>query len=217
MMRAVIFDLDGVLFDSEPVHRKAWLNVLKETGRSFTENDLLPWTGLPCMEMSKELAAQIDYEKPWEDLYHKKEERYKKLITEKTPLFPGLREAMAELKKKYRLGYATSTIGETVRLLFEIAEVTAIFEDGVVFEEVTHTKPHPETYQKASLKLGLPAFECIAVEDSIAGVEAAKRAGLYTLGVCTTFNRKELARADRIFETTLDACTWLLENGHNPS
>jgi HAD superfamily hydrolase (TIGR01509 family) len=210
MIRAVIFDLDGVLFDSEPVHREAWMSVLKETGRPFTEEDLLPWTGLPCMDMSKELASQINYEKPWEELYHKKEERYKRLITEKNPLFPGLRDALEKLKQRYRLGYATSTIGETVRLLFDIAELNAIFEDGVVFEEVGHTKPHPETYQKAVSKLGLPADACVAVEDSIAGVESAKKAGLYTLGVCTTFSREELARADRAFESTIDACRWLL-------
>ncbi len=213
MIRAVIFDLDGVLFDSEPVHRKAWLSVLKETGHPFTEKDLLPWTGLPCMDMSKELATQIGYEKPWEDLYHKKEGRYKQLITENNPFFPGLRDALEELKKKYRLGYATSTIGETVRILFDIAELTTIFEDGVVFEEVAHTKPHPETYQKAVSKLGLLSEKCAAVEDSIAGVESAKKAGLYTIGVCTTFSREELARADRTFETTLEACRWLLDGG----
>lgn len=210
-MKAIIFDVDGVLFHSEPLHRKAWLHTLRSYGYQFSEQDLMKWTGIPCRTMSMQLAETLEPPRPWQDLYNRKEATYKELVQQDPPFHSELEDILRNLAETYTLAYATSTLREMTELLFRLAGITDVFSDGVTLEDVEHPKPHPETYERTREKLGLPAEECWVIEDSVAGVAAAKAAGMVTIGVTTTFSQAELDAADYLFDTTQDACRWLLD------
>ena len=184
-MRALIFDMDGVLVDSEPLWRFAERQIFAEVGLELTDADcestmgmrsdeviehwyrLSPWEGATCTEMEAQL-----------------EERMRELITEQATAMPGVEESIAMARAEgLALGLATSSappLIEAVLTKLGLGDAFAIAHSAID-EELG--KPHPAVFLTTARLLGIEPSECVAIEDSIAGVRAGKAAGMRVIAV----------------------------------
>ena len=192
--RAVIFDMDGVLIDSYRAHLEAWQRLGENLGRPVTEEAFVQTFGRVNREIFRHLwgdaftDAEIDRWGDW------KEQAYREIILKRFPGMDGAADLLDALKAAgFALAIGSSGPPENVAAALVGLRREAIFDAIVHGREVTHGKPHPEVFLKAAEKLGLEPRACAVVEDSLAGLEAAQRAGATPIGITGTFPRERLA------------------------
>ncbi|WP_133129296.1 HAD family hydrolase [Legionella yabuuchiae] len=218
MLEAVIFDFDGVILDSEPLHYEACCMSLKTLGLSITYSEYMAdYLGLSDKEMFPQLLmSQGHYLSPKEinSLIDKKIESYAYLINSrnKLPFIPGVEQFITNLhQKSIKIAICTgSTKTELLPVLerFKSGNLTHYFDVIVTSEEVQYGKPSPEGYLLTINRLGVSPKHCQAFEDSPYGIDAAKKAGLKVTALATTHNKHELNGADNVisnFEELLTA------------
>lgn len=180
MIKAIIFDMDGTLIDSEPFYQKILLKCMQEQGVPVCAEDLLPLAGANSRQFSEFLDARIEgyisreaFNKIEQDYYKENPIDFTKL------LFHHVHETLSGLKDKgYRLVLASSSKKSEIENVLKQCSLNDYFEfflSGDMFKE---SKPNPEIYLVCIKKLGLSSEECIAIEDSEYGIAAAKGAGL---------------------------------------
>ena len=185
MIKAFIFDLDGVLTDTAEYHYLAWKRLAEEEGIVFTRSDNEKLRGVSRRASLKLIlkGREITEEK-MQEMMDRKNGYYRdyiKTVSEKD-LLPGALELLDRLKdKNYRLALASASKNapEVVERL-GIAHNFEVIADG---NSVEKTKPAPDLFLYVSEKMNLPPAECLVVEDAEAGVEAAKAAGMTTIGI----------------------------------
>lgn len=176
---SVLFDFDGVLADTEPLHFRCWSEVLSGFGVE------LPWDyyAANCIGTSEHDTLQafttlaeppIVFDALWAQ-YPRKKELFRGLIAEGVPMEPGVRELVAELAGKYRLAVVSSSNRREVEPALEVTGVRGYFEALVCGSEVARLKPAPDPYLRAAELLG--SLRPLVVEDSAAGVASAVAAG----------------------------------------
>jgi HAD superfamily hydrolase (TIGR01509 family) len=178
-IKAIIFDMDGVILDSETISDKTWMIAQDEMDLTTDKDFLNMCRGSNRNDTLKLLrdifGADFDSEaflKRTSELFHMIEEQ------DGIPLLPYAKEILEYLKPKYRLALASSTNGPTVARQLTTAGVIDFFETRTTGEMVEHSKPDPEIYLMACRSLGLEPGECVAVEDSPNGIKSAAKAGL---------------------------------------
>ena len=209
--RGVVFDLDGVVADSEPLHVQAWVEVLGALGVSLAalgEARLRSWVGVPDTDIVAGLVREHALPLAAGELLARKRSAYRRLIPRALTAFPGVGEALA-CWGGVPLGMATATARREAELMLDTLGLRRVFRVLVAGDEVARPKPAPDGYRLAVERLGLAPQDCVAVEDAPHGVQAAKEAGLAVLGVLTSFAPQALAAADRLFPTVLEAVQWL--------
>jgi HAD superfamily hydrolase (TIGR01509 family) len=209
--RGVVFDLDGVLADSEPLHVKAWVRVLGGLGVSpeqIGEQTLAAWVGVPDVHMVGGVVERFGLQRTPEELLADKRAAYRELIPEALSCFPGVVEELAGWDGA-PLGIATATPRREAELMLLTLGLSGRFRVLVPGDEVERPKPAPDCYLQAASRLGLDPARCAAVEDAPHGVRAARAAGLHVLGVTTSFPRERLDEAHRVFATVPEAIRWL--------
>lgn len=178
-IKAVIFDMDGVILDSETICDVVWEMAAREKGlersnevinlcRGTNKNDTI-------LILKDFYGADFDAEyflNRSSELFHEVE------FSKGIPLMPYAKEALEQLQKKYRIALASSTRGPTVRRQLGAHNLLEFFETMTTGEMVEHSKPDPEIYLMACKSLGLNPAECIAVEDSFNGIKSAHAAGM---------------------------------------
>lgn len=203
--RAILFDMDGVLIDSEPVHERAIVALSAELGDPITDHDLLfSFKGAPEKSMAAKLlelypSTPLDAEK----IIRRKVDLYASLFPEVT-LIPGAREfVIASHNAGRRHGLTTSASRSTRQLTFETFGFAPFFDAIVTGEDITRGKPDPEPYLLTAEKLGVAPRQCLVIEDSINGVKSGKAAGCTVIALTTTFPRESLleAGADRLIDS----------------
>jgi HAD superfamily hydrolase (TIGR01509 family) len=196
MLRAIIFDLDGVIIDSEALHNAAVAAALAEFGVSLPQGIFEEFTGTPD-EVFLDHASQayLGGSVPSATLLASKQRIY--LQTEdKVQAIPGAVEFLRSVRPHVAAtALVTSSLRHNQELAFDRFGLAGCFDAVVTAEDVTHTKPHPEPYLTAVVRLGLPADECLVIEDSLHGVAAARAAGCRTLGLATSYSVEALAAA----------------------
>ena len=192
--QAVIFDMDGVLIDSYRAHLEAWQRLGEKLGRPITEDVFVPTFGRVNREIFHHLwgdaftDAEIDRWGQW------KEQAYREIILKNFPAVEGAAELLDALKGAgFALAIGSSGPPENVAAALLGLGRATVFDAIVNGREVTYGKPHPEVFLKAAQKLGLEPRACAVVEDSLAGLEAAARAGMTPIGLTGTFPRERLA------------------------
>jgi beta-phosphoglucomutase len=186
-LKAIIFDLDGVIVDTAKYHYLAWKRLAKELGYDLTEHDnelLKGVSRIRSLEIILELAGLEKSVEEMEEMATRKNEWFKDYINEVRPeeIFEGIPELIKAIKsdnKKIALASSSKNAQRVIELL-EIADVFDAVVDGTM---ITHTKPDPEIFLLAAKKLQLSPDECIVIEDAEAGVEAALAAGMKCIGV----------------------------------
>ena len=185
MLRAFIFDLDGVLTDTAEYHYRAWKRVADEAGLPFTRDDNEHLRGVSRREsLLLILKGRPDPEEKIQAMMARKNNYYLEFIKEISPrdLLPGAQELLEELRAndyKTALGSASKNAREVVERLGIDSLLDAI-SDGY---SVERQKPAPDLFLHAAAQLGLPPNACVVVEDAAAGIEAAKAGGFRSIGL----------------------------------
>lgn len=196
---AVLWDLDGVLVDTSRYHFESWRRVMSECGKDLSEKEFRASFGQRNLEILRHWIPGLS-EPEMERLSERKEHYFRELLPERIPLMPGAVRLVTELADAgVPQAVATSTPRSN---LDEILPRLALpLTESVAAEDVSHGKPDPEVFLKAAEKLGVAADRCLVVEDAVAGVEAARRAGMACLGVASTWPAAQLTGADEVVDS----------------
>ncbi len=183
MIEAVIFDLDGVLLDSEQVWDEAREQLAKERGGRWHGNAQRDMMGMSSLEWSRYMHDVIGLPEPPEEISREVVERMAKLYREHLPVIPGAREAVERLAARWPLGLASSSNRELIDLALELLGVQQLFKATVSSEEVARGKPAPDVYLEAARRLGVDPTHAAAIEDSENGIRAAKAAEMRVIAI----------------------------------
>jgi len=180
-MRAVIFDLDGVLVDSEQVWDESRKDVVAEHGGEWTDSATTDMLGMSSKEWPVYLIEHLGVPLSVEAINAAVVDAMLREYREHLPLLPGAREAVARMADAFTLGLASSSNRPIIDVVLHEMGVTERFKATVSSEEVARGKPAPDVYQEALRRLG--ATTATAIEDSDAGLRSAHAAGLYVIAI----------------------------------
>jgi HAD superfamily hydrolase (TIGR01509 family) len=183
VIEAVVFDLDGVLLDSEQVWDEVREQLVKERGGRWHERAQAEMMGMSSVEWSRYMHDELGVPEPPEEIsaevVRRLEDRYRREL----PLIDGAREAVGRLAARWPLGLASSSNRELIDLVLELSGLAPFFRVTVSSEEVPRGKPAPDVYLEAARGLGVPPARCAAVEDSRNGIRSAKAAGMKVIAI----------------------------------
>jgi HAD superfamily hydrolase (TIGR01509 family) len=206
---AVVFDLDGVLLDSEQVWDDAREQLAKERGGRWHGRAQRDMMGMSSTEWSRYMHETIGLPEPPEEINREVVERLSAIYREHLPVLPGAREAVERLAARWPLGLASSSNRELIDLTLELLGVAHLFAATVSSEEVARGKPAPDVYLEAVRRLEVDPARAAAVEDSQNGILAAKAARMRVLAIPNRHfppDGDALAHADLVLDS-LDGLT----------
>lgn len=202
MIKTVIFDMDGVLVDTEPLHQNAFFQHFAELGLTVSTEKYATFLGASTRNMYQQLRAEFGLTEDVETLMSRKREFFGKAFDESTELelLPGARELVLDLHRAgMPLQLASSASKETIRRVFKRFDLYPYFDNLVSGEDFPQSKPHPALFLHAAQLAGEPPYECLVIEDSANGVTAAKAAGMYCIGYSSEHSSgQDLHHADQI-------------------
>lgn len=207
--RAFIFDMDGVIYDSEPIHAKAKKQVLAEFGITISDERLATFVG----RSSRDFYGIIVEENPqcplsWQELANKKHDLYRKMLTDDkdVKIMPGVRELLERIKQAgYPIGLGSSSTMEMIELVLGRFGLKDYFSVLISGNDLPRSKPDPLIFLTVAEKMGVSPDICTVIEDAEAGVAAAKAAGMYCIGYRNpNSGPQDLSRADRIVDSHND-------------
>ena len=192
----VIFDMDGVLVDSAAAHLHAWQKLGTEIGTPFSEEFFRRTFGQRNASIIPQWLSQVPPPRLAE-LDARKESLYRQFVREgSVRVFRRIPELLIDLRELgARLAVASSGPRENVELLIEVIGAGSAIDATVASEDVREGKPHPEAFLTAAQRLRVAPARCAVVEDSVHGIEAAKRAGMLAVAVLTSTAREQLTAA----------------------
>jgi HAD superfamily hydrolase (TIGR01509 family) len=180
---AVVFDLDGVLVDSEQVWDNAREELAREHGGRWHDGAQRDMMGMSSTEWSRYMHETIGLPEPPEQINREVVQRLSGLYRESFPAIPGASEAAERLAARWPLGLASSSNRELIDLALELLGVHHLFAATVSSEEVARGKPAPDVYLEAARRLGVEPARAAAIEDSHNGMLAAKAAGMRVIAI----------------------------------
>ena len=204
MIKAVIFDLDGVIVSTDDCHYRAWKKMADEEGIYFDReinNHLRGVSRMASLEIVLEKANREYSEKEKQEMAERKNNYYKELICELTPddVLTGVKEKLDVLKEN-GIKIAIGSSSKNTPIILKQIGLDNYFDAVSDGNNITHSKPDPEVFLKAAEMLNIAPENCMIVEDADAGIEAGKRAGMKTLAVQgangADFKAKNLAECD---------------------
>ena len=198
MIKGVLFDMDGVLLDSEEYITRAGILMFREKGFEVQESDFKPFTGMGENRflggVAEKYAIPFDLEKDKARAYA----IYEQITRGKLEPLKGVREFIDRCRRRH-LKLAVATSADEVKMRINLRETglkEELFDTLVNGLEVEHKKPHPEIYLLAAKRLGLAPADCLVVEDAISGMKAAKAAGCKCLAITSSFRAEDFDQAD---------------------
>jgi HAD superfamily hydrolase (TIGR01509 family) len=180
---AVIFDLDGVLIDSETVWSNARRELVEESGGTWRADAPRAMMGMSSVEWSRYMREELGVPLSAEVISRAVVERLERLYRERLPLLPGARETVMSLACRWPLALASSANRPIIALVLELADLGRYFTATVSSEEVAHGKPAPDVYLEAARRISWEPVRCAAVEDSANGLRAAASAGMKIIAI----------------------------------
>jgi len=199
MIKAILFDMDGVLSNSEPHHIKGLKEVFRRHGKNITNKDLNDIFGKIDEQIIKDICKKKKFSGDIYALGREKREIVVEIMKKsKIPIFPGAKNLVKTLSKLYKLGIGTSSSHPELDVVLGKISLRKYFKEIMGREDVRTHKPSPELYRKLAKRLGAKPSECIVIEDSVTGVEAANRAKIKCIAVTHTFPASKLKNADII-------------------
>jgi HAD superfamily hydrolase (TIGR01509 family) len=183
VIEAVVFDLDGVIVDSEHVWDEVRQELAAERGGRWHDRASRDMMGMSSREWSRYMHDVIGLEEPPEEINAEVVRRLKAVYRENLPLIPGAVEAVKRLAARWPLGLASSSNREVIDLVLEASGLAGHFSATVSSEEVAQGKPAPDVYLETARRLGVEPERCAAVEDSENGIRSAKAARMRTIAI----------------------------------
>ncbi|MDB6053576.1 MAG: yqaB [Verrucomicrobiales bacterium] len=198
-IKAIIFDLDGVIVDSEPRHQRAFTEIFSEMG--YAENhgihfhkyigtsDKSVWVDFIARHQPK---FTLDYLMDW------KQKKYLEILHLDRPIYPEIPLLLEKLHARYPLAVASGSLHPVIDAVLALKNLRHYFKTIVSSQDVTHPKPEPDIFLKTSENLGVPPSECCVIEDSAAGVKAGIRAGMKVIAITNTHEAIKLGSATHV-------------------
>ena len=212
MRTGVVFDFDGVLVDTEPLHLAAFQSVLGRRGLKLDEREyfdrLLGFDDAGTFrEYARVHRVALD---DLPALMQEKTEAFIASLQDARVLYDGSVDVVRRLGESFPLAIASGSRRHEIVTILEAAKLADAFVAVVSADDVQRAKPFPDQYLAAAAALALPPHRCVAVEDSAGGLVSARTAGLRTIGLLTTSSRLALASADRIVDRISDVTVKLV-------
>jgi HAD superfamily hydrolase (TIGR01509 family) len=182
-IQAVVFDLDGVLLDSEQVWDESRRELVAETGGRWSDDATTAMLGMSAPEWSRYVAEELRVPLDPSEIDREVVRRVVAHYRQRLPALPGAREAVRRLAERWPLGLATSSNREVVDVVLEALRVARCFRATVSSEEVGRGKPAPDVYLEAARRLGVPPAACVAIEDSSNGLRSASAASMTVVAI----------------------------------
>jgi len=214
MIKGVLFDMDGVLVDSEAFICKAAIMMYNELGVKVYPDDFLPFVGMGENRyiggVAEKYGIKIEIEKVKARTYA----IYELIVKGKLDPLPGTHEFISKCRNKgFKMALATSA--DKIKMEVNLREIglsETIFNAVITGLDVENKKPFPDIYIMAAKRIGLDPHECLVVEDAVSGIKAGKSAGCKCLAITSSFDAKALAESDWICESLLtvpdEAINW---------
>lgn len=216
-LSTIIFDMNGVIIDDEPLHEAAIKKVCLSKGISFTSEEYKKL----YMGVSDERCFQIITQKynlnnlDINELLIEKTIIYKQLLAGNLKDVSGVVQAIQTLSKKFNLALASSATLDEVIMILNNLNIKNFFKVIVSAQDVIHCKPDPEPYLLVTKKLNVLPEHCLVIEDSINGVSSAKNAGIKCIAITTNNSKKDLQEADFIIDN-FNEIDQILKNNFTP-
>lgn len=214
MPDAVVFDLDGVLVDSEQLWNAAKQAFVRDAGGRWREDAPRAMMGMSSPEWSAYIRERLGVELEDEEINRDVVRRIEEIYRVRLPVLPGAIEAVRALHGRWPLAMASSSNREIIDLVLDVAGLTDVFVATVSSEEVARGKPAPDVYLEAARLVGVEPDRCVAIEDSSNGLRAAAAAGMAVIAVPNTHyppDQDALALAAAIVATAGDLTPELIE------
>lgn len=207
MTRAIVFDFDGVIVDSEPLHERALREVARRRGMDFSHDRYLQvYVGFDDRDTFRAIAA--DHGRPLDDadladLLAQKADVFEGLIADgQVSAYPGSAELVRAAADAGPVGICSGARRREIEITLSLLGLRDAVRELVSADDVARSKPDPEGYLLAARRLGVPASGCVALEDTPTGVRAARAAGYRVVGVCHTFDASTLREAHAVVPET---------------
>jgi len=207
MIKAVIFDLDGVLVDSEELSRQSNKETLKQHGIELTQEEKIKAIGRTDLDIFRDMIEARGLGLSPEELTKEKDRIYLDIIKGKLKPIPGARGILETLKER-GIPFAIASSGTYVKVRANLSEtgLIGLISTIISADDIEKGKPDPEIFLKAAEKIGIPPEECLVIEDAQAGVIAAKAAGMKCLALKSPGSHgQDLSQADRVISSLEEA------------
>jgi beta-phosphoglucomutase family hydrolase len=203
-LEAVIWDLDGVIADTVAYHYQAWRDVFKERGAAYRQADFMPYFGRRHDDIIKSVLGDLPPEE-LDAINEEKQKNFRRLVAQDIRAMPG---AVALVKSLHEQGIkqaiASSAVPQNIKIILRGLGLVDCFQAIVHGMEVKEGKPSPQIFFFAAKKLKVRPGQCVVIEDAIAGVSAAGRAGMKCVAVTNSHPKRALKDADLIVTTLED-------------
>jgi len=199
---AIIFDMDGVIVDSEPLHERAFREVLEEIG--FGQNhgiDFPAYYGKSDLIVWRDFIGRHRPPQSLEELLARKEEKFTALLQKEKPIFKGVLELLEKLSPRYPLALASGSRHSTINVVLAMRDLRCFFRVIVSSEDVVHGKPAPDIFLRTAELLAVAPNDCCVIEDSAAGVDAGLAAGMTVIAITNSLPAEKLKRATKVAGT----------------
>jgi len=197
MIKAVIFDMDGTIADSEKIAERVTKEFFAKRGIVMTRDEEKSVFGLNWKDLVKTILKSRNLEYT-QSLKNTLKERYVRTMSREVLPVEGVYELLEDLKDKFKIGLATNSRTREVNIIFEKLKFESYFQQKLAKDHVKKGKPDPEIYLKSAQLFEVEPSECVVFEDSVIGLTAAKNAGMKCVGIINTYSREELSRADLV-------------------
>lgn len=222
MLRAIIFDFNGILVDDEPIHLKMFQKVLGEEGVSLSEKDYYErYLGMDdrgCFKAAFHDAGRELDNSTLQVMIQRKAVCYREFIEKEMRVFTGVSQLIPLLSPRFALAIASGALRSEIELILENIHLRKHFQAIASAEDVKEGKPSPEIFLKALSLLNqartdspILSSECLVIEDSKEGILGARRAGIKCLAVANTYSAQELKQADAVVKSLEEVSVPFLE------
>jgi HAD superfamily hydrolase (TIGR01509 family) len=183
LIAAVVFDLDGVLVDSEAAWDAARRELVRERGGAWKDSATRDMLGMSSLEWSQYVADELGVDLAPEEISARVVDQLLSAYREQLPLMPGAVEAVERLAARWPLGLASSSNPEVIELVLSESGLERHFSAWVSSTQVGPGKPAPDVYLEATRRLGVDPVDCVAIEDSENGIKSAHAAGMPVIAI----------------------------------
>ncbi|MAJ59147.1 MAG: hypothetical protein CBC48_03565 [bacterium TMED88] len=198
-LQGIIFDMDGVLVDSEPRHEQAFLEVFTELGYAESHGiDFDRYLGMTDRAVVEDFVEHNEISDSVKTLIDRKQARLIKLLEADQPLFEPIPHLLKDLSTRYALSLASGSPHRVIDTVLALQDIGAYLPVTVSSEDVLRGKPAPDIFLETADRMGLEPQQLCVVEDSVAGVSAARAAGMQVIAITNSFPAERLVEADRI-------------------
>jgi len=195
MIKAVFFDMDGTIADSEKIVWKVTRDFMQKRGIFITHEEEKLLYGLIWKESIRKILESrgLEYK---QSIKNTLKERYVRTLSKEVVAMPHIHELLGSAKDNFKVGLATNSRIREVEIIFNKLDFKSYFDIKLTRDNVKNVKPHPEIYLRGAGIFGVDPSECVVFEDSIVGITAAKSAGMKCIAVINTYSAEDLKDAD---------------------